>query len=185
MTELAIEIDIPAQDYVKVANYRSPGLAVVRGCDSPRNFDVQQGYAFTGATAIFTGEGLAKFDVDFYAWEPAHFEAWRTFAKLVLAPPTRETRSRSMSFEHPLVNNPPLSITQVVVTNVTQWEQGPDGGGLYMCTVSFMQFRPRVPVDVKMAKGPPPAPAVVKPPARPAEATMKALVDEIAELGKR
>ena len=179
-----LEIDVPAQDYVVIADHRSPGLAVVRGCNCPRNWDVQQGYAFTGATAIFTGEGLAKFDVDFYAWEPAHFAAWRTFAKLVLAPPTRETRSRSMSFEHPAVNDPPLSITQVVVEDATQWEQGPDGGGLYMRTVSFMQFRPRVPILVKAAKGPPPAPAVVKPPARPAEVVMQKLREQIASLDK-
>jgi len=137
MIERSLEIDVPSQDYIVLAGRRSPGFAEVRGCGSPRSWDVQQGYGFTGAVAIFTGEGLAKFEVDIYAWEPAHFVAWKEWAKATLAPPTPKNRSTSMAIEHPLLNDPPLTITQVVVEDVSQWEQDPDGGGLWCRTVKY------------------------------------------------
>ena len=178
----------PQQDYIVLAGTPSPGKAVVRGASSPRKWDIQAGYGLTGATVIFNGEGLAQFDVDFYAWEPEHFVLWEVFAKLTLENPPIGARPTSMSIQHPALNSPPLKITQVVVTNVTQWDLS-DETGEYMRTVSFLQYRKAKPALVKPLEGPPGSPVAVEPPIDPQEmlirdqnAEIKRLSDEGARI---
>lgn len=145
----------PNQDVIVLAGVPSPGVAVVRGADSPRDWDVQKGYGLTGATTIFTGQGLAKFDVDIFCWESLHFQAWKLFSKLTLENPPIGGRPTSMFIQHPQLNDPPLSIGQVVITNVTQWEQDPDGSGMWSRTISFLEYRKPRPALVKPFEGPP------------------------------
>jgi hypothetical protein len=158
-----------AEDFIVLGGFRSPGLAVVKGAGSPRKWDVRAGYAFTGATVIYTGTDLAKFEVDIFAWEPDHFAAWEVFARAVLSPPVKAAPSYSLAIEHPALNNPPLSILQVVVEDVTQWAQEADGGGLFARTIKLLQYRAPVPVLVKPAQGPPGSPVAVRPPVDPRE----------------
>ena len=58
-----------------------------------------------------------------------------------------------MSIQHPTLNDPALSITQVVVTNVGAWEQDPDGTGLWSRTLSFLQYRKPRPALVAPMQG--------------------------------
>ena len=173
----------PYQDWIVLAGQRSPGLAVVRGCDCPRNWDIRQGYGFTGATVVFTGAGLAKFDVDIFAFESGHFADWRTFAKKCLMAPAG-VRLSSMSIAHPQLNDAPLTITQVVVTNVSQWEQSGSDDGLWCRTISFLQYRAPIPLLVKPYQGPPGNPLAITPPVDPEVMQIKANADQIANLNK-
>lgn len=173
----------PYRDYIMLAGKRSPGLAVVRGAGSPRNWDIRQGYGFTGAFVVFTGGGLAKFEVDIFAWESSHFEDWKTFARRTLMPPTRGMRALSMSIAHPQLNDPPLSITQVVIEDVTQWEQSPSDDGLWARTIKMIQFRGPMPALITPAQGPTPLSVVVAPPATPEEREISALTAEVSRLG--
>ncbi len=173
----------PQQDYIVLAGVPSPGKAVVRGASSPRKWDVQAGYGLTGATVIFNGEGLAQFDVDIYVWEPEHFIQWEPFAKLTLENPPLGARPTSMSIQHPMLNSPPLKITQVVVTNVTQWEPS-DETGEWMRTISFLQYRKAKPALVKPLEGPPGSPVNVEPPVDPELLMIKANSEQIAKLSK-
>lgn len=150
----------PHQDYINLAGFPSPGAAVVKGAGSPRNWDIQKGYGRSGATTIFTGEDLAKFDVDIFCWEPEHFLAWQIFAQATLVNPPIGAFPFSMAIQHPALNDAPLSITQVVVTNVTQWEQS-DDTGLWCRTISFLQYRKPKDALVKPFEGPPGSPVVV------------------------
>jgi len=172
----------PHQDYIILAGAPSPGLAVVRGAGSPRKWDVRDGYGLTGAVCVFMGEGLAAFDVDVFCWEPQHFLAWQAFARLTLANPPIGARPMSLSIEHPVLNDVPLSISQVVVTNVTQWEQAPDDTGLWVRTISFLQYRKPRPALVKPFEGPPGSPINVKPPVDPELLTIQANQASIAAL---
>lgn len=159
----------PYQDYIVLAGAKSPGLAAVRGAGTPRKWDIQDGYGFTGATVIYNGEGLAEFEVDIQAWDdPTHFLEWKVFANLCLMPPSPglSRAQLSLSIQHPQLNDPPLSITQVTVKNVTQWEQNEEGG-LWMRTISFVQYRAPRPVLVKPLEGPPGSPIAVEPPTDP------------------
>jgi hypothetical protein len=174
----------PHQDFIVLQGLPSPGVAVVRGASSPRNWDVQKGYGLTGATTIFTGEDLAKFDVDILAWETQHFIEWEVFARATLVNPPIGARPISMSIQHPLLNAAPLSILQVVVTNVTQWEQDSDGGGLFMRTISFLQYRKPRPALVKPLEGPPGSPVAVEKPVDPEALEIQANFATIGGLAK-
>lgn len=172
----------PHQDYIVLAGAPTPGLAVVRGAGSPRKWDVRDGYGLTGAVCVFMGEGLASFEVDIFCWEPEHFLAWPIFARLTLVNPPIGARPTSMSIQHPVLNDPPLSISQVVVTNVGQWEQDPDGNGMWVRTISFLQYRKPRPALVKPFEGPPGSPVNVPPPVDPELLQIQANAAAIAKL---
>jgi hypothetical protein len=172
----------PYQDYIVLAGERSPGLAHVRGAGSPRNWDIRAGYGFTGAVVVFTGTGLAKFDVDIFAWENEHFGAWKKFARRCLMAPAPGLRATSMSIQHPELNDPPLTITQVVVEDVTQWEQSPSDPGLWARAIKLIQYRKPTPILVKPAEGPPGSPINVKPPDDPEVALIKTKTEQIDKL---
>lgn len=180
----------PHQDWIELAGEKSPGVAVVRGAGNPRNWDVRQGYGLTGATVIFTGVGLAKFEVDIFCWRNSHFEDWKKFAKKVLMAPASDAataanagkKSLSMAITHPALNDPPLSIKQVVVEDVTQWEQSPDAGGLWSRTIKFLEYRQPKPALVKPFEGPPGSPLAVKPPVDPKVMQIQANKAQIAKL---
>lgn len=181
MTDSLVIGVAPEQDYIVLGGVPSPGLAVVKGAGSPRKWDVQNGYGLTGATCIFMGEGLATFDVDIFCWTKAHFALWPAFARLTLVNPPIGARPTSMFIQHPALNDPPLSISQVVVTNVTQWEQDGDTG-LWARTISFLQYRKPRPALVKPFEGPPGSPVVVPQPIDPELLQIQANSAAIAKL---
>jgi hypothetical protein len=128
------------------------------------------------------GEGLATFDVDIFCWKPEHFLAWQLFARAVLTNPPIGGRPTSMSIQHPTLNDPALSISQVVVTDVGAWEQDPGGTGLWSRTLSFLQYRKPRPALVAPQEGVPGAPIAVVP-IDPEELLIKANARRIAALG--
>ncbi len=144
----------PAQDFIVLAGKRSPGLAVVRGGGDPRTWDIRAGYGLTGATIVYTGAGLATFEVDIFLWENAHWPAWDLFAKATLEQPAPVRNPTSLSIQHPVLNKAPLRINQVVVEDPGAFEQD-DEGGLWRTTIKFIAYRKAVPVLVKPFEGPP------------------------------
>jgi hypothetical protein len=172
----------PNQDFIVLAGAPSPGAAVVKGAGSPRKWDVRDGYGLSGAVVVFMGQGLSAFDVDIFCWEPEHFLAWKLFATLTLTNPPIGARPTSMAIQHPALNDAPLSIKQVVVTNVTQWEQDPEGTGLWCRTISFLEYRKPRPALVKPFEGPPGSPVAVAPPASPDEVLIASLTATVAKL---
>lgn len=182
---------VPWQDYVVIAGVRTPGYAEVRGAGSPRKWDIRDGYGQTGASLVYTGTSLTKFEVDVFAWQPEHFDAWEVFARAVLPAPTPAIASRaafgkaslSLSIQHPLLNDPPLSITQAVVEDVSQWEQGEEGG-LWARTIKMIQYRAPAPIIVPSKQGPDGSPIAVRPPANPEEAIIAENSRLIEELNK-
>lgn len=177
-----VDLGAPTQDYIVLGGFPSPGKAVVRGASSPRKWDIRDGYGLTGAVCVFMGEGLATFEVDIYCWEEFHFLQWPIWAKLTLANPPIGARPTSQSIKHPQLNDPPLTIDQVVVTDVTQWEQDPDETGLWMRTIKFLQYRKPRPALVKPFEGPPGSPINVKPPVDPEVLIIQQNAAQIAAL---
>lgn len=173
----------PHQDWIYLGGQRSPGLAVVKGAGSPRNWDIRAGYGMTGAFVVFTGQGLAKFDVDIFAWEKEHFDDWKKFARRVLMAPSVGLRPRSLPISHPTLNAPPLSILQVVVEDVTQWEQGSDDG-LWACTIKLIEYREPIPILLTPRKGPDPVAPNLEPPKSPEELLAADKLKVIEDLAK-
>lgn len=170
----------PREDFIVLGGERSPGLCKVRGGGSPRTWDIQQGYGLSGATIVFTGAGLSKFEVDIFAWLPEHFPAFDRFAAKVLALPAPVRNAKSLAITHPLLNTPPVSIFQCVVEDVTQWEES-DETGLWMRTIKCIHFRAPKPLLVKPQEGPPGSPVAVVP--DPEVAQIRANNAAIAALG--
>ena len=121
---------------------------------------------------------MVEFDVDIYLWEDWHFPWFDVWAKLIVQPPLG-VYPASMYIEHPQLNAAPLFIDQVVIKNVTGLEQD-DDGGLWCCTISFIQYRKTIPALAKVLEGPPGNPLTVAPPVDPEQQTIVALKASIA-----
>lgn len=138
-----------------LAGRRSPGRAVVKNAVLVRKWDEQQGYGLTGATLIFHGEELVKFDVEITLWEAEQFAEWRAFARGILDAPkvgaNRDTYSLGIS--HPVLDDFPHPVQQCVLDAITQWEQ--DEVGLWVRTLKMHEYRAPKPVLVKADEGPP------------------------------
>lgn len=170
----------PRQRYVVLGPAVTPGVAKVRGANSPRNWDIRQGYGFSGAVVVFTGSGLAKFEVDVFLWKPEHFAAWQLFAP-ILAKPIPGKGVTALGIRHPAVNAPPLSITEVVVEDVTQFEQ--NDTGLWACTIKLVQYKKPLPVISRPIAAIPAAAATVQDPPDPNEKVIQSLMLEQAAKG--
>jgi len=128
----------PTQDFIVLGGKVSPGLATVTGAGSPRTWDKQKGWGFSGASLIYTGDDLSDFDVVIELWELSHWAQWASFARLLEKSPTG-VRPKALEIVHPLLNRAPIKITQVVIRDVTQFEQVRPGR--WAARVMFTAFR--------------------------------------------
>jgi hypothetical protein len=136
----------PEQDYIILDGVKSPGRATISGAGKPREWDIRKGYGYSGATVTFTGEGLSKFEVLIELWLPKHFAEWNRFSKHVLSKSPRRGvsgKSPSLKIEHPVLEMDPLKITDVVIEDVSQFEQ--DDEGMWSCKIKFIQYRAPLP----------------------------------------
>ncbi len=105
-------------DNVYFVGVPTPGLAVVEGnSGSPRKWQERGGYALSGATVVFTGKGLAKFDVILKLYDKKDWQDWNdgVFQKL-LAAPTQQGQG-ALAVYHPFLAR--LGITQCVIEDVS------------------------------------------------------------------
>jgi hypothetical protein len=124
----------PDADYIVLDGEVSPGRAVIEGAARVRTYDIQKAPGASGAVIRYTGEGLARFKVRIDLWTKAHFAEWESFAAVLKKPPRF-----ALPIRHPVLSLPPLSITTVVVADVSQFR--PDENGLYSCTIDFVEYR--------------------------------------------
>ncbi len=140
----------------------SPGVAVIKGAGSPREWDVRKGYGYSGASLVFTGTGLSEFEVDLFLFEPEHWAVWTAFAVLLTNPPPPPgVIPVSLGFDHPRVNRAPWFINKVVVKDVSSFETGDTG--MESCTIKFIQYRKPVVALLPPKEGPPGASVVPVP----------------------
>lgn len=156
-----------------LAGQTSPGLSEIAGASNPRGWDVRQGYGTSGATVVYTGDGLAKFSIKVFLWEDEHFEQWETF-KLLLKKTPRGVRPKALDIYHPILED--LEIASVVVDDRSQLTEVQGEPGMFYVEVTFLQYRA-------------PLPAVGKPDgsqSKPAEPTAQDAFDKtIADLTKQ
>jgi hypothetical protein len=136
--------DADLYDYIVLAGQRSPGLCDVSGASAPREWDIRKGYGLSGATVVYTGDGLAKFTVRLFFWETSHFDEWERFRVLVKKPP-RGVRPKAQDIAHPFLEE--LGITSAVVEDELQWTQ-PEPG-LFAKDIKFLQYRAPLPTLAK------------------------------------
>jgi hypothetical protein len=117
----------PHQDYIVLEGKKSPGRATVTGAGSPRTWDKQKGYGFSGATLVYTGNDLSAFDVILELWLDEHWTAWANFAPILVKTPSGKRPTRPLQIGHPILNRAPWSITEVALLDVLAPEQDDDG----------------------------------------------------------
>lgn len=156
----------PYQDYVVLAGVRCPVLSEVKGMKLVRKWNVPDGWGFSGARAWFIGQQLIQFSIIFSIWADIQWALWIEFAEAVFREPTKGLPSAlSMSIVHPIVNMPPHKVTQVVMMEMSGWDQ--DDTGLWTCSGTFLQYREPKPALIKPPEGPPPAGEQAGPPTNP------------------
>ncbi len=158
MSTGAVSPLIPNRRYIILSavgvSLASPGVAVIKGAGSPREWDVRKGYGYSGASLVFTGTGLSEFDVDLFLWEPEHWIQWEAFSVLLTNPPPPPgVLPVSLSIDHPILNKKPWLITKVVVKDISSWTVS--DSGLWSLTIKFIQYRKPVVALLPPKEGPP------------------------------
>jgi len=132
---------IPRADCILLGPMRSPGRATVKGAGDPRKWDVRAGVGFDGGSTVCVGKEPAKFEVEFALWLGSQFLEWQVFARLLL---DARVMRVALGISHPALSFPPLSISAVIVEDVSQFSQSDDG--LWTCTVKFIQWKRALPI---------------------------------------
>lgn len=126
-------------DYFLLVNKKSPGIAEIVGANSPRKWDEQQSFGWSGATLRFAGLGLAKFEAKVRLYTKAEWADWKeNFEPILLRPPTGK-KPKALLIWHPFLVD--KQIFMVVVADVigpTQIESG-----VWEHTIQFVQYRER------------------------------------------
>lgn len=120
----------PRQDFVVLGGKKTPGRATIVGAGSPRTWQKNKAWGFSGATLTFTGDDLPDFDIVVDLWEKKHWAEWDDFATVLGKRPKAPSTSNkppTLTIKHPLVNRPPWDIAEVVVRDVTSFEQSESG----------------------------------------------------------
>lgn len=146
-----------AWDYIILGGTMSPGLCVDCGGSNPRKWDKRDGTAQSGATIVYSGDGLAQFSAKIQiGWNPGstrwgrglsspreQYAEWDTFKQL-LRPPT-EQNPNALDIYHPNLQLLPVPITSVVVEDVV----GPVwvAPGVQEWEIKFCQYRPAKPAS--------------------------------------
>lgn len=157
-------ITFPTRDYVVIGGDASPGKCTIRNLNSPREWDIRQGYGLSGATVVPKGDALSRFSVLFEFWDETQIALWYSFASKYfdkaarLVPGSRVPKA--LGIEHPILSAPPHRITEVVVEDVSGLEQ--DEEGKWSTEVFFLQYR-----KPKPALSPPDASIPATTPATP------------------
>lgn len=172
------ETKAPERDFIELDGFRSPGRATVVKAGCPFKWDERGGYALDGAALYPMGGKLSSFDVLIDLWTEEHWAEWKEFAKGALQ--QRRAKPFGKSIRHPLLNREPLLIKDVVIEDVSQFEQ--DEHGLWTCAISLKAYRsPRE--IVVAAASPTPAIGPRIPTARDkAEELQQKLLNQIGEL---
>lgn len=124
-----------------------------------RNWDVQKGFGVQGAFCVYTGEGLAAFDVTFEFWREEKEALWDAFAARYLTAP-KGTKPAALGVYHPILMKAPFKIVNVQVTDIEGWSLVTPGH--WQTRLSLLEYRP--PAPFKPAKTEPVVPAVEKVP---------------------
>lgn len=126
-------------DYFILTNKKSPGIGEIVGANSPRKWDEQQSFGWSGATLRFAGLGLSKFDAKVRLYTVADWAAWNDdFEPLMIKPPAGR-KPKALNIWHPFLVS--KQIFSVVVADVIGPVQIDDG--VWEHTIQFVQHRER------------------------------------------
>lgn len=124
-------------DQLMVLAQPSPGISTVEGSSAaPRKWEERGGYGLTGATLVFTGMGLAKFDQVISLYNREDWVAWDKWLKVVAAPPVGK-RPRVLDVSHPWLEM--FNVFKAAVLDNSLPRQTEDG--LWQIVYNWQAFR--------------------------------------------
>lgn len=137
-----------AWDKFVVLGDPSPGICLaVAGAKNPRGWDEKKATNSSGASLVYTGDGLAKFKVRLLFWLPAHLTEWAAWKRYLVSP--TEKNPNALDVEHPQLELLPVPVTSVVVDEPGAPEKQDDG--TYIVEIAFRQYRKPKPATAKPA----------------------------------
>ena len=137
--------DPDAWDVIILADQQSPGIADVAGAGSPRTWDERKGQGMSGATLVYTGDGLAEFPVVLYFRTKQDITDWNAWKPIVAKTP-RGVQPKALDIYHPGLAD--IGIKSVVVLDVSMMEKDGDTGGQKV-TIKFKSQQKPVPSSGK------------------------------------
>lgn len=130
-------------DSFKIGGDWCPGRCTPRKAGDPRIWEKRKGWGFTGATALFTGNDLAEFEIDVEWWMQRQVNEFKVFFKKYLEKPPPKTRPKALGIYQPTLAF--IGINALVVTNALAPFEVDELGG-WGTTISVMVFRPPTPM---------------------------------------
>lgn len=135
-----------AWDVCSLGGVDLPGLCVeCAGASNPRKWEERAGYGQSGATVVYTGDGLAKFPITLHFWLPEHFDQWEAIKGDLMpkmqrpAPFSPPPATKASDIAHPSPDYLPMPISAVVVEEVAVPKQVEPG--LFEITIKVIQYR--------------------------------------------
>jgi hypothetical protein len=143
-----------AWDKFILAGRQSPGLCTECAGSNPRKWDKRDGTAQSGATVVYSGDGLASFSAKIQlGWgiegrtPQQEWEDWYAFKEL-LKPPS-EKNPQALDIYHPNLEALPVPIHAVVVADDGVIGPKQVADGVWEIELKFMQYRPAKPAGAK------------------------------------
>lgn len=145
------------QTFIVLANQPSPGNVIVENAGAPRDWEIRKGYGLAGASVVYTGENLSKFDVTLQFWTEIQLDDWHNRFRTIVAKPPKNIAPKALACQHPLLDD--LEIDKVVVLDRTQLTPSPSG--LWTVKVSLLQYKKPAPALARPNGAIPNAPGTV------------------------
>lgn len=126
-------------DFVRINGKTSPGVAVIKGASSPRQWDERRAFGMSGAISISRGSKLAHFSAVVSVWTAEQFAALAEWMAPLRALPAgfRGRSARNFSIWHPILED--LGIREVGVEDILQpIERDP---GLWEHEIKLIEYR--------------------------------------------
>ncbi len=137
----------PSVNSFTIAGFRLPGKWVLESAPKKYGWQIQQGYGLSGAIVFPKGDELIVARFKGQLWQDVQKTQFDDVRKRLLIKPTYIPGSKSpgavnaLGIDHPELKA--LGVTAVVVGEITPLKDA--GGGLWECTIDFIQYRPPLP----------------------------------------
>lgn len=125
-----------AYDTAIVSGVQMPGLCIIEGASDPRKWDEKKGHGVSGATIVYTGDGLCKFTLIVRLWNEGHFIDWQEARKVFSSKPLTKN-PKALQIYHPYLEE--LGVSSVQVEEIGQMEQ--KDAGVWEVAIKMIQYR--------------------------------------------
>lgn len=139
------------QDFIWLGGEQSPGRVTIKGFGRKIGWEERRGFGRDGASLVPTGAHLGGGSLLFAFWTAEQIDAWeqfsnKWFADAVIVVPGAAAATKALGIGHPILNGPPLFMSDFVVEELGQLEN--DGTGVWRTEVKLLQYRPPTPAPL-------------------------------------